>query len=351
MKRLFISTTNHIDNGKAVAYHGVVSSHLVAGTGFLSDLAAGFTDIFGGRSDAYRKHMEALYDEALDEISEKAQILGANAILGLKMDMDNISGKGMSMFMITATGTAATIEFDSGDQKEEGAPLSITSAVLVHEVTKRSILEKLSSEKAEIRKDSWEFILKNPEREFVVPLTKCLFYMVSDHMSYDSIAFELFTKNYDQFLQMADHSLAIDPVYEALYHEATRNQALNLIKRHQLFDPKSVLKLISEGKINTAVEILNVEKAYYDKCDLNDMEAIIDALANLPDRGKIEVVKGGMFSKDGEKYICPKGHKNDPDRKHCTTCNLNIKGLTVEDTAEIESFKKRVAVLKDLLLN
>lgn len=34
MKRLFISTTNHIDNGKAVAYHGEVSSHLVAGTGF-----------------------------------------------------------------------------------------------------------------------------------------------------------------------------------------------------------------------------------------------------------------------------------------------------------------------------
>ena len=151
MKRLFISTTNHLDNGKAVAYHGVVSSHLVAGTGFLSDLAAGLTDIFGGRSDAYRKHMEALYDEALDELSEKAQILGANAILGLKMDMDNISGKGMSMFMITATGTAATVEFNSGEQKEDGTPVSVTSAVLVHEVTKRSILEKLSSEKAEIR--------------------------------------------------------------------------------------------------------------------------------------------------------------------------------------------------------
>ncbi len=88
MKRLFITTTNHIDNGKAVAYHGVVSSHLVAGTGFLSDLAAGFTDIFGGRSNTYRKHMEELYDEALDEISEKAQLLGANAVLGHKNEPD-----------------------------------------------------------------------------------------------------------------------------------------------------------------------------------------------------------------------------------------------------------------------
>lgn len=349
MKRLFISTTNHIDNGKAVAYHGVVSSHLVAGTGFLSDLAAGLTDIFGGRSDAYRKHMEALYNEALDEISEKAQILGANAVLGLKMDMDNISGKGMSMFMITATGTAATIEFNSGKQEEEGAPISITSSVLVHEVTKRSILEKLSSEKAEIRKDSWEFILKNPEREFVVPLTNRLLYMVSDHMSYDSIAFEVFTKNYDQFLQMADRSLAIEPAYEALYHEATRNQARNLIKRHQLFAPKSILKLISSEKVSIAVELLNVEKSYYDNTDLHDMESIINVLDNLPDLGKIEVVKGGMFSKDGEKYICPNGHKNDPSIKHCTSCDLNIKGLSVDDVKNIEAFKNRVSILKDLL--
>ncbi|MBQ6101375.1 MAG: hypothetical protein IJL04_03660 [Bacteroidales bacterium] len=150
---------------------------------------------------------------------------------------------------------------------------------------------------------------------------------------------------------MADHTLAIEPVYKALYHETTRNQAINLIKSHQLFDPKSVLKLISEGRVSMAIEILNVEKAYYDKFDLNDTEAIIDALANLPDLGKIEVIKGGMFSKDGEKCICPNGHKNDPDRKHCTTCNLNIKGLTVDDTKEIESFKKRIVVLKDLLLN
>ena len=35
--------------------------------------------------------MEELYDEALDEISEKAQLLGANAVLGLRIDMDNTS--------------------------------------------------------------------------------------------------------------------------------------------------------------------------------------------------------------------------------------------------------------------
>ena len=126
--------------------------------------------------------MEELYDEALDEISEKAQLLGANAVLGLRIDMDNISGKGMSMFMITATGTAASIEFSSGKRVDNNGPVSY-----------------------------------NP-------------YDVDD-----------FRKNYEQFIQTADHSLAIEPRYEAIYHEATLNDACGLIKRHQLFDAKSIL--------------------------------------------------------------------------------------------------------------
>ena len=47
MKRIFISTTNNVDNGRAVAYFGVVSSHIVAGNGFLSDFAASVSDILG----------------------------------------------------------------------------------------------------------------------------------------------------------------------------------------------------------------------------------------------------------------------------------------------------------------
>lgn len=84
-------------------------------------------------------------------------------------------------------------------------------------------------------------------------------------------------------------SRTLEPVYKALYHETTRNQAINLIKSHQLFDPKSVLKLISEGRVSMAIEILNVEKAYYDKFDLNDMEAIIDALADRLDLGRVGI--------------------------------------------------------------
>lgn len=111
-ERLFITTTNSVDNGKAIDYHGIVSSHIVSGTGFITDYLASLSDFWGSRSGAYRKQIEKLYDQALDEISEKAKNLGANAVVGVKIDINNIAAKGMSMFMITAVGTAATIVFD-----------------------------------------------------------------------------------------------------------------------------------------------------------------------------------------------------------------------------------------------
>lgn len=228
-------------------------------------------------------------------------------------------------------------------------PVSVTSALLVHEMTKRTILEALNAEKPTVSRDAWDFILKNPESEFVVPLTKCLFYKITNQLTYDPYDVDDFRKNYEQFIQTADHSLTIEPIYEAIYHEATLNDACGLIKRHQLFDAKSILKLINSEKISTAVEVLSVEQPYYNESDLHDMEALIDAFDNLPDLGKIEVVKGGVFSKDGEKYICRHGHKNEPDRKFCSNCNENIKGLTQDDINNIETFKKRVAVLKELL--
>ena len=81
MKRVFVTTTNSIENAKIIEYKGLVTSNIVAGTGFLSDFTAGLSDFFGGRSGTYRRQMESLYSEALDEISFKAQKINANAVI------------------------------------------------------------------------------------------------------------------------------------------------------------------------------------------------------------------------------------------------------------------------------
>lgn len=341
MKRLFITTTNNVDNGKTVEYYGVVSSHIVAGTGFLSDFAAGLSDFFGGRSGSYRRQLEDLYGEALDDLSDKARLLGANSILGLKIDMDNISGKGMSMFMITAVGTAAKVEFDSEIQSVD-APDSVSSAVLMTEIAKRAIMQKLNDKDAFISQNNWEVILKNPDNDYVLPLSRKYFEFFDDNI-------ENFKKNYCQLVQMVDRNLVIQGVYEGMKIERGFAAARALITENSLFDAKSILALIKEGYLHRAVSVLAVEQPSYTATDLNDMEALVFALESLPDVGKKEMTKGGMFSKDGEKYICKHGHKNNSDVEFCTECGENIKGLDRSDLKEIETFKNRVAVLRDLL--
>lgn len=348
MKRLFISTTNNLDSGKAVAYYGVVSSHIVAGTGFLSDFAASVSDLFGGRSGSYRRQLESLYDEALDEVSEKAHLLGANAVLGLKIDIDNISGKGMSMFMITAVGTAARVEFEE-KESEEGTTETVTSTVLLTEISKRAILKSLSDDNVVLPTKTWKTILKFPDDDYVIPLTK-RYLEVSTHISEYLIDYvSEFKKNFGQFVQLADRNLLIQALYEGAREENTFTLVKGFISELHLFDAKSILCLIKEGHVRQAVALLGNEQPRYNDTDLKDMMAVIEAINNLPDVGKKEIVKGGIFSKEGEKYICQHGHINNPDEEFCSECGENIKGLDRNDLELIEQFKNRVAVLRDLL--
>ena len=350
MKKLFMSTTNKVENGKVIQYYGVVSAHIVAGTGFLSDLAAGLSDFFGGRSGSYRRQLESLYDEALDEVSNKAKFLGANGILGLKIDMDNISGKGMSMFMITAVGTAAKIEFDDKKQIDLNSKGSVTSEILLTAIAKREILHILNNDNTPLPSDKWETILKNPDREYVIPITRRLFDInVMGPQGFED-EYRGFEKNIDAFLQIVDRKLVIQVVYEKLKgDDSDYRTARMLARKHQLFDAKSIIDLLKVVEPSRAISILEVEQPSYSESDLIDMEALIEALDNIPNQGKIEMVKGGVFSKDKDKFICVCGHKNNPDEEYCSECGRNIQGLRQSEVDTINAFKNRVSVLKDLL--
>jgi uncharacterized protein YbjQ (UPF0145 family) len=63
---------------------------------------------FGGRSKTYEKVIEQAKDDALRELAEKAQSLGATAIVGVDLDFETIGGSG-SMLMVIASGTAVRL--------------------------------------------------------------------------------------------------------------------------------------------------------------------------------------------------------------------------------------------------
>ena len=104
---MLLSTTSVIDGKRIVSYHGLVSGEAILGANIFRDLFAGIRDIVGGRSAAYEKELRRAKDLALREMTEQAEGLGANAVIGIDLDYETV-GQGGSMLMVSASGTAVT---------------------------------------------------------------------------------------------------------------------------------------------------------------------------------------------------------------------------------------------------
>lgn len=107
---MILTSTNDIKDFKIAQYLGLINVNVVIGANFFSDFFASFTDVFGGYSNTYQSKLDEIYGDALRELQTKATNTGANAIIGVHFDFDEVSGKGKSMFMVTAYGTAVIIE-------------------------------------------------------------------------------------------------------------------------------------------------------------------------------------------------------------------------------------------------
>lgn len=105
---MIITTTNSVENREVTAYKGIVFGEVITGINVLKDLGAGFRNVFGGRAKSYEDELMAAREEALAEMQERAQSLGADAIIGVKMDYE-VLGSDNGMLMVTCSGTAVKI--------------------------------------------------------------------------------------------------------------------------------------------------------------------------------------------------------------------------------------------------
>jgi len=102
---MLLSTTNSIEGKTITTYYGIVSGETIIGANIFKDLFAGIRDIIGGRSNSYEKVLRQAKETALQEMSEQAQKMGANAVIGIDIDYETVGSSG-SMLMVTACGTA-----------------------------------------------------------------------------------------------------------------------------------------------------------------------------------------------------------------------------------------------------
>jgi len=104
---MLITTTSIIEGKKIKNYLGIVAGEAIMGANVVRDIFASITDVIGGRSGAYESKLKEAREIAIEEMSEKAYKLGANAIVGVDIDYEVIRD---GMLMVTVSGTAVRIE-------------------------------------------------------------------------------------------------------------------------------------------------------------------------------------------------------------------------------------------------
>jgi uncharacterized protein YbjQ (UPF0145 family) len=107
---MIIVTTNELEGKPVKQYLGLVSGEAILGANIFKDFFAGIRDIVGGRAAAYEQELRKAKSIAIEEMTQQARELGANAILGVDLDYENITvGQTGGMLMVSANGTAVRV--------------------------------------------------------------------------------------------------------------------------------------------------------------------------------------------------------------------------------------------------
>lgn len=81
----------------------MVSGQAIQGANFVRDYLASLSDRYGGRARGYENAVEKATEQALREMARQAKALGANAVLGLRINHGDVNNR---MLMATCYGTA-----------------------------------------------------------------------------------------------------------------------------------------------------------------------------------------------------------------------------------------------------
>ena len=104
---MIVATTNDLPGHRIVRHVGMVRGVTVRSRNVISDAIGGVQSMIGGRVGAYVKLAEAARQEAYDELVAHARDMGANAILAMRYDANEIMP---GVTEVLAYGTAVVVE-------------------------------------------------------------------------------------------------------------------------------------------------------------------------------------------------------------------------------------------------
>lgn len=320
--KISLTTTGSVEGWKIEQHLGIVSGSIVAGTNLFSDMFASWTDILGGRSKSYQRQLDSIKNEALESIVQKASNLGANWIVGLKMDYDEIAGKNKSMLMVSVLGTAVVASRVIDERhKDLGRCDLLSGGELSIRAKRLHLLESCRVGNFTMDDAPLKFLCENKLAEFA-PYIASL--PIGDNNS----------ESYEQklaWVQTYFASMSGSEVVPSLYSLAGSGKkfAIELIHEMDLFDFDEIEKILTSEIKTDARNALNLavsDKSTYSKDDIAPLQRLIDIIINtFPEQACF--VEKGLFGKSKEKWQCHCGDKIDEEQARCPTCARDRRGF------------------------
>lgn len=106
LNQILVSTMNDVPGYEVVAVHGEVCGLIVRARNVFSNFGAGLRTVFGGEVRGYTDLLLRSREEAIGRMREEAAKRGANAVIAMRFDCNEIAD---IMSEVAAYGTAVTV--------------------------------------------------------------------------------------------------------------------------------------------------------------------------------------------------------------------------------------------------
>ena len=339
---MITTTTITIPNAEITEIISIVHNRVVLGTNLFSDISAGFSDFFGGKNTGYENRLADITNQVIEGLVEKAKKLKADGLVGLKIDVDEISGGNKSMFMVTAIATAVKLN-KKAVEGSDNINNSISIETLKLEITRNKIIKDIESGLFSPKDEFIQsFILNNDFPEAFEAYLQWAIKEVKPDNWQDN-----WQEIFSQYISNLNSNFLFDKTINYFSKEIKNeieNRALKVILQHLVIDYAKVLLILTENdnleKQRLCLNILYHYNKNYSNDDFDLVSKILNKLKEVfPKKTTQEVVKG-IFSGVDLLWVCPCGKKNSLNTiKYCSNCSNDEYGnkVQIRHLTEVES--------------
>lgn len=336
MSKILITNTESLSGWEIETYLKPIFSNVVIGAGFLSDFSASITDIFGGRSSSYEKKLQSVNDNALQVLKSRASEIGANCVIGLRVNINQITGKNVQMFMVSAYGTAVIAKNITPTKTATTSLKEIDKSTVVDTALLIKLLDNFQKDGFKLTMEYLQLIIDSKSEEFAPLILKKL-----KQVSINSFADETqiqAKKLFIEYFSVISLQRSMAVLYEALIQETDERlikDILSIIEAQDMVDFEGCIKMLSSddlSKKKLALAILKFNKPVYIYEDIDELKRVAAKVeTSFPLLSSVTTKKGFLSTNEKEVWLCKCGKSNEIDTHYCYNCQNSQYGFKADE--------------------